>query len=294
MFVGNIFYEVTEDMLIKFLGEVGPVKGFRLVCDRETGKPKGYGFGEYFDVPTAESAVRNLNGRDLGGRTLRLDFADEGPNQRGADDKAKVGVGQGIGQNAAAAVAMSIGSEGIDEVTNVLASMTKQQLWDLMEQMRTLIQQNHTQARQLLINNPALTKAIFQTQIILGIVKPNQSMDAMPPPPPGSGGAGIQPPPPQPPPFPPMHPGMNGMPSGPIMMPHGAPPPPMAMAAPQGGIPMPPQPQAPMGMMPQQATQQQQQALVQQLLSLTPEQIQMLPPEQKEQVIAVQQQLRQG
>ena len=56
VFVGNIFYEVTEDMLVKLLSEVGPVKSLRLVCDRETGKPKGFGFCEFFDVHTAESA----------------------------------------------------------------------------------------------------------------------------------------------------------------------------------------------------------------------------------------------
>ena len=78
VFVGNIFYDVTEDMIVKHLSEVGPVKSFRLVCDRETGKPKGFGFCEYHDVHTAESAVRNLNGRELSGRTLRVDFADEG------------------------------------------------------------------------------------------------------------------------------------------------------------------------------------------------------------------------
>lgn len=44
---------------------------FRLVYDRETGKPKGYGFCEYKDQETAMSAMRNLNGFELNGRTLR-------------------------------------------------------------------------------------------------------------------------------------------------------------------------------------------------------------------------------
>lgn len=38
---------------------------------------KGYGFCEYHDTATAESAVRNLNNHDLNGRQLRVDFADE-------------------------------------------------------------------------------------------------------------------------------------------------------------------------------------------------------------------------
>lgn len=47
----------------------------RLVFDRESGKPKGYGFCEYKDQETALSAMRNLNGYEIGGRTLRVDNA---------------------------------------------------------------------------------------------------------------------------------------------------------------------------------------------------------------------------
>lgn len=44
--------------------------------DRETGKPRGFGFCEYADVETANSAIRNLNGYDIGGRTLKVGYAD--------------------------------------------------------------------------------------------------------------------------------------------------------------------------------------------------------------------------
>jgi hypothetical protein len=43
-----------------------------------------------------------------------------------------------------------------------LAGMTKSQLYDIMSQMKTLIDQNHQQAREILIRNPLLTKALFQ------------------------------------------------------------------------------------------------------------------------------------
>lgn len=49
---------------------------FRLVFDRDTGKPKGYGFCEYRDAETAMSAIRNLNNSDMNGRSLRVDYAD--------------------------------------------------------------------------------------------------------------------------------------------------------------------------------------------------------------------------
>ena len=55
---------------------------YRLVIDRETGKPKGYGFCEYKDEETALSARRNLQGYEINGRQLRVDFAE---NDKGTD-----------------------------------------------------------------------------------------------------------------------------------------------------------------------------------------------------------------
>lgn len=54
---------------------------YRLVYDRETGKPKGYGFCEYQDQETALSAMRNLNGREFSGRALRVDNAASEKNK---------------------------------------------------------------------------------------------------------------------------------------------------------------------------------------------------------------------
>ncbi|KAI8009820.1 Cleavage stimulating factor 64 [Camellia lanceoleosa] len=74
--VGNIPYDASEEQLIQICEEVGPIVSFRLVIDRETGKPKGYGFCEYKDEETALSARRNLQGYDINGRQLRVDFAE--------------------------------------------------------------------------------------------------------------------------------------------------------------------------------------------------------------------------
>lgn len=49
----------------------------RIVTDRETGKPKGFGFCEYKDVDTAKSAIRNLNKFDFKGRQLHVDSSDK-------------------------------------------------------------------------------------------------------------------------------------------------------------------------------------------------------------------------
>lgn len=52
-----------------------------------------------------------------------------------------------------------ISGEGL---SSSMAGMSKSQLYDIMSQMKTLIEQNQQQARQILIQNPALTKALFQ------------------------------------------------------------------------------------------------------------------------------------
>uniref|UniRef100_A0A5B6YG98 Cleavage stimulating factor 64 n=1 Tax=Davidia involucrata TaxID=16924 RepID=A0A5B6YG98_DAVIN len=61
-----------------------------------------------------------------------------------------------------------------DGVSASLAGMSKNQLYDIMSQMKTLIEQNQQQARQILIQNPLLTRALFQAQIMLGMVQPPQ------------------------------------------------------------------------------------------------------------------------
>ncbi|MBA0712660.1 hypothetical protein Golax_011745 [Gossypium laxum] len=57
-----------------------------------------------------------------------------------------------------------------------IAGMSKNQLYDIMSNMKTLIEQNQQQAREILIQNPLLTKALFQAQIMLGMVKPPQAV----------------------------------------------------------------------------------------------------------------------
>ncbi|XP_020089557.1 vegetative cell wall protein gp1 isoform X2 [Ananas comosus] len=63
-----------------------------------------------------------------------------------------------------------------DGLTSHIAGMSKSQLFDIMCQMKALIDQDREQARKILVDNPALTRALFQAQIMLGMVKPPQTM----------------------------------------------------------------------------------------------------------------------
>merc|ERR1719376_1324778 len=86
VFVGNIPYEATDEQLKSIFQQAGEVRSFRLVTDRETGKPKGYGFAEYNDKQTAMSAMRNLNGKEIFGRSLRVDHATSERNKNQFND----------------------------------------------------------------------------------------------------------------------------------------------------------------------------------------------------------------
>ncbi|KAI3725409.1 hypothetical protein L1987_65197 [Smallanthus sonchifolius] len=68
-----------------------------------------------------------------------------------------------------------------DGLSMNLAGMSKNQLYDIMSQMKTLIEQNQDQARQILIQNPPLTKALFQAQIMLGMLQPPQEIPKIQP-----------------------------------------------------------------------------------------------------------------
>ncbi|KAB2011957.1 hypothetical protein ES319_D09G055600v1 [Gossypium barbadense] len=76
-----------------------------------------------------------------------------------------------------------------------IAGMSKNQLYDIMSNMKTLIEQNQQQAREILIQNPLLTKALFQAQIMLGMVKPPQAIPAIQPPASQQSQQSVQPPP---------------------------------------------------------------------------------------------------
>nr|CAH0110429.1 unnamed protein product [Daphnia galeata] len=74
--VGNIPYGVSEDQLKAIFSEAGPVVSFRIVQDRETGRSRGFGFCEFQSPDSAQTAMRNLNGYELNGRSLRVDSAN--------------------------------------------------------------------------------------------------------------------------------------------------------------------------------------------------------------------------
>jgi len=146
VFVGNIPYEATEEQLKDIFSEVGVVVSFRLVYDRESGKPKGYGFCEYQDQETALSAMRNLNTRELHGRNLRVDHAtrDHGIDpkdlQASATRSGTVGPGGPVAPPLETPYGPSCNpADAPDQITQAVSSLPPEQMFDLIKQMKEVI-----------------------------------------------------------------------------------------------------------------------------------------------------------
>ncbi|KAF4520389.1 hypothetical protein B566_EDAN016675, partial [Ephemera danica] len=134
VFVGNIPYEATEEKLKDIFSEAGPVLSFKLVYDRETGKPKGYGFCEYKDQETALSAMRNLNGYEIGGRTLRVDNAC---TEKSRMEMQMLLQGPAVENPYGDAVDPDKAPEAISKA---VASLPPEQMFELMKQMKLCCQ----------------------------------------------------------------------------------------------------------------------------------------------------------
>ncbi|KAH3901673.1 related to mRNA 3'-end-processing protein RNA15 [Saccharomycodes ludwigii] len=78
VYLGNIPFDQTEEQILDLCSNVGPVRGLKMMFDPNTGKSRGFCFIEFNDINTSSSAVRNLNGYQLGSRTLKCGFSDEG------------------------------------------------------------------------------------------------------------------------------------------------------------------------------------------------------------------------
>ncbi|CAK4026085.1 Cleavage stimulation factor subunit 2 tau variant [Lecanosticta acicola] len=318
VFIGNIPYGVSEEQIMDIFGRCGQVVNFRLVYDKETGQPKGFGFLEYTDVDAAASAVRNLNEFDLNGRTLRVDYSNDNragggnqnqnqnqnnqnnnnndsnrapppahsnmpPNGARPDPSALPPLPQGIN--------LPPGVTAFDAISQTISKVDTPQLLDFISQLKNLCQSNPAQASALLQSAPQLGYAVFQAMLLLNLVDTNVVAQLIQT---AGGPAPVQPPPAQQAPPPQQY--------APPQPPQGYPPQP-----PQGYPPQPPQgyppthyaaptpPQAPAYQPPAQQAPQppqvgpEQAALIQQVMALPREQILAMEPTARAQLMQIRQ-----
>lgn len=75
IYVGNLSYGMSEDELREAFAAYGDVASVKILSDRETGRSRGFGFVEMPNQSEGEAAISQLNGKELGGRTLRVNEA---------------------------------------------------------------------------------------------------------------------------------------------------------------------------------------------------------------------------
>jgi len=77
LYVGNLNFNMTDDELEGIFSEFGTVNSASVVVDRYTNKSRGFGFVEFAEDADAKKAKEAIDGKEFGGRSLRVDEAKE-------------------------------------------------------------------------------------------------------------------------------------------------------------------------------------------------------------------------
>lgn len=95
LYVGNLPFSADETQIRDLFSQGGrAVTEVKIVTERETGRPRGFGFVEMGSTQDADGAIRDLNGHDFGGRALTVNEAKERSSGGGGG-----GFGGGGGRN---------------------------------------------------------------------------------------------------------------------------------------------------------------------------------------------------
>jgi len=85
LYVGNLAFETSSNDLQTLFAQAGTVESVSLIEDRETGRSRGFGFVEMSTKEEGDAAVAQFNGKDLGGRTLKVNEAKPRENRNGGN-----------------------------------------------------------------------------------------------------------------------------------------------------------------------------------------------------------------
>jgi RNA recognition motif-containing protein len=82
IYIGNLSHAITEDRLKALFTEFGEIETVKVIKDRFSGRPKGYGFVEMPSNSEADKAIKTLNGNHLDGNYIKVKPADSGGKRR--------------------------------------------------------------------------------------------------------------------------------------------------------------------------------------------------------------------
>ena len=83
LYVGNLAFQTTSQELQQLFGQAGTVQSASVVEDRDTGRSRGFAFVEMSSQEEADSAIQQFNGKEVGGRALKVNEAKPRENRGG-------------------------------------------------------------------------------------------------------------------------------------------------------------------------------------------------------------------
>jgi cold-inducible RNA-binding protein len=99
LYVGNLSFQTTSEELQELFGQAGKVESASVVEDRDTGRSRGFAFVEMSTSEEATSAIEQFNGREVGGRALKVNEAKPRENRGGGGGRGGFNRGGGRGGN---------------------------------------------------------------------------------------------------------------------------------------------------------------------------------------------------
>ncbi len=87
LYVGNLSFDTTAQDLETLFGEIGTVESTNLIEDRDTGRSRGFGFVEMSTKEEAQNAISQLDGKDVDGRSLKVNEAKPRENRSAAGSR---------------------------------------------------------------------------------------------------------------------------------------------------------------------------------------------------------------
>jgi RNA recognition motif-containing protein len=97
LYVGNLSFQTTSQDLQELFGQAGTVESAQIISDRDTGQSKGFAFVEMATDEEAASAIDQFNGKEVGGRMLKVNEARPRENRSGGGGRGGFGGNRGGG-----------------------------------------------------------------------------------------------------------------------------------------------------------------------------------------------------
>lgn len=77
LFVGSLSWDTNDDALHEAFAQFGEIVEAKVICDRDSGRSRGFGFVTFNDDEAADKAMAEMNGHELDGRPIRVDVAHD-------------------------------------------------------------------------------------------------------------------------------------------------------------------------------------------------------------------------